>query len=330
MMGNVYKKSQFIGVAAITLFAVVAIFSLFFSASGLTAEFFARKPDIAKSSPDSIAPIADADTDGLSAEEELLLGTNPQSPDTDGDGFFDGEEVSQGTNPLKSTSFPYGYPKGPVLAQGGSNYSQAFVGTVLNDIAEYDRIFYTETTSTGEVRLQTAYQPEDIERVASLLAGGVLQNPDIALARAVREEDLRISQDNSRDAVLAYIASTFAVTSEKKTVQALEDFFNAYEKTALSAGGGLTPQLKKVALATLIPSLLHMEQELKNLSVPSTWTAMHKDQLAIIAGERIAISYLTADISTDPLKPLYAIALLDKVTQEWGMWKEKAQEMLKS
>ena len=317
------------GAAAITLFAAVAVFSLFSGTRGFVAGFFANKPKIAEKLSESIAPITDADMDGLSAEEETALGTNLQNPDTDGDGFFDGEEVAQGTNPLERTSYPAGTPRGPALALGENNYSQAFVGTVLNDIAENDRIFYTEATSTGEVRLRTAYQPEDIEQVAALLAGGILQNPDITAARMVRDEDLRISEDNSQEAVSAYLASAFAVTSEKKTVQAMQDFFNEYEKAVLSTGGGLTPRLRKVALATLIPALQRMEQELKNLAVPSQWAAMHKDQIAIIAGERTAISYLTADASADPLKPLYAVTLLDKVNQEWGAWKERAQEMLK-
>ena len=43
----------------------------------------------------------DSDGDGLTDEEELRLGTDPNNPDTDGDGLLDGEEVHRyKTNPL--------------------------------------------------------------------------------------------------------------------------------------------------------------------------------------------------------------------------------------
>ncbi len=42
----------------------------------------------------------DSDNDGLSDEEEKILGTDPQNPDTDGDGYTDGEEVRNGYSPL--------------------------------------------------------------------------------------------------------------------------------------------------------------------------------------------------------------------------------------
>jgi len=40
------------------------------------------------------------DDDGLSAERERLVGTDPTDPDTDGDGLGDGKEVELGTDPL--------------------------------------------------------------------------------------------------------------------------------------------------------------------------------------------------------------------------------------
>jgi gliding motility-associated-like protein len=42
----------------------------------------------------------DCDLDGLTNDEELLAGTDPNNPDTDGDSLQDGEEVNFGTNPL--------------------------------------------------------------------------------------------------------------------------------------------------------------------------------------------------------------------------------------
>ncbi|MFA7368854.1 MAG: choice-of-anchor Q domain-containing protein, partial [Kiritimatiellales bacterium] len=48
-------------------------------------------------------PDGDADGDGLSNAEELLLGTDPLNPDTDGDTMPDGWEVANGFDPLNSS-----------------------------------------------------------------------------------------------------------------------------------------------------------------------------------------------------------------------------------
>ncbi len=46
----------------------------------------------------------DPDDDGLSNDDETVLGTNPYSMDTDGDGLTDGGEVRAGTDPLNPDS----------------------------------------------------------------------------------------------------------------------------------------------------------------------------------------------------------------------------------
>ena len=47
------------------------------------------------------ADILDTDSDGLSDELEIALGTDIHNPDTDGDSYPDGLEVENGYNPLK-------------------------------------------------------------------------------------------------------------------------------------------------------------------------------------------------------------------------------------
>jgi len=49
-------------------------------------------------------PFHDSDGDGLSDQEEGLLGTNPDDPDSDDDGLSDGYEIAIGTYPLDSDS----------------------------------------------------------------------------------------------------------------------------------------------------------------------------------------------------------------------------------
>lgn len=46
----------------------------------------------------------DSDADGLTDEDESILGTDPNNPDTDGDGALDGTEVAAGTDPRNDDS----------------------------------------------------------------------------------------------------------------------------------------------------------------------------------------------------------------------------------
>ena len=60
----------------------------------------------------------DDDNDGLTDEEELLLGTSPLDTDTDGDGLSDFNEVGIGTNPLSRDSDGDGYSDSEEVADG--------------------------------------------------------------------------------------------------------------------------------------------------------------------------------------------------------------------
>ncbi|MDD3487029.1 MAG: hypothetical protein PHF35_01460 [Candidatus Moranbacteria bacterium] len=57
----------------------------------------------------------DTDQDGLTDQEERMLGTDPRNPDTDGDGYSDGKEVESGYDPLKPA------PGDKVVAETASN-----------------------------------------------------------------------------------------------------------------------------------------------------------------------------------------------------------------
>ena len=61
----------------------------------------------------------DIDGDGLSNEEEEILGTDPENPDTDGDGLSDREEVKiYHTNPLHEDTDGDGYLDGEEVEHG--------------------------------------------------------------------------------------------------------------------------------------------------------------------------------------------------------------------
>ncbi|GEM_PF-3067602 len=61
----------------------------------------------------------DTDGDGLTNDQELQLGTDPNKADTDGDGLSDGDEVNKyHTDPKKADTDGDGYPDGVEVQKG--------------------------------------------------------------------------------------------------------------------------------------------------------------------------------------------------------------------
>jgi len=76
-------------------------------------------PPPAEITPDVAAPAVDTDQDGLTDEEEIVLGADPNNPDTDGDGLFDREEVQvYKTDPLLADTDGDGYSDGSEVKNG--------------------------------------------------------------------------------------------------------------------------------------------------------------------------------------------------------------------
>jgi len=95
----------------------------------------------------AVAP--DADQDGLSNDEEMALGTDPNNRDTDGDGVSDGVEIAVGTSPLDPADFPVDLI--PI------EYVHPEV-TRIRDLLDFKGQYYltTETTLNTNRRLKRA------------------------------------------------------------------------------------------------------------------------------------------------------------------------------
>lgn len=326
-------KQKIIAGAILATCAGVTVFLFVLNTKNTISRPFAQTPQqsIAISHPSTeIDP--DADGDGLTDQEETkTYGTNPTNPDTDGDGYMDGEEVAQNTNPLQKEEYPTEPSIKSLVDEKNTNYSQAMVGTLLNDLAQNDRLFYTDATSTGDIKLYGQYQPEDINGISEAITKGFLQNDEIAKLRQIEDAKLTVSPDNSRAAVEQYMEKLLSITTEKNTIEEMDTFYKELEKSILTQSDRIyvDPHVVKLAQTTVIPALSLMEKKILSLPVPSAWREMHKDQIALAAGQRLAISYLIQP-SGDTLRPLYGMAMLQKIQQDSDAWKARAVEMLKS
>lgn len=106
----------------------------------------------------------DSDQDGLTDEQEALLGTDPNNPDTDGDGLGDGEEILiHGTNPAAVDSDSDGVPDGAEVIEGTLPIDPGSVGTAASaypapttTISETITVTATPALPTGPILIITA------------------------------------------------------------------------------------------------------------------------------------------------------------------------------
>jgi gliding motility-associated-like protein len=83
----------------------------------------------------------DGDNDGLSDNDELSLGTDPNNPDTDGDTINDGQEIDSGTDPLDFCSSIGGtIPAGEICGVVISNAILTADGDGVNDFFRIENI----------------------------------------------------------------------------------------------------------------------------------------------------------------------------------------------
>jgi hypothetical protein len=80
-------------------------------------------PPVVEQAPETVTPQPpppiDSDGDGLTDEEEKILGTNPNNPDSDNDELSDREEVKVYlTDPLNPDTDKDGYPDGHEVKNG--------------------------------------------------------------------------------------------------------------------------------------------------------------------------------------------------------------------
>jgi len=109
--------------------------------------------------------MADADSDGLVDEAELVIGTSVSNPDTDGDGLSDASEVEQGLDPLDDRGFPTGIigqlslmgePK-EITITGSALFPQkltAYVATGSHGLAIADVSQFNNPILLGQIALQ--------------------------------------------------------------------------------------------------------------------------------------------------------------------------------
>ncbi len=261
----------------------------------------------------------DSDNDGLPDWQEELYGTDPNNPDTDGDGYSDSQEVELSRN-------PYPLPLGEKynITQKILN-QEALQNVLLSYLSQKAEYLESHPEISDPAQFSALTDPSIIKKMAEqsidesqdYLMGpnqehlsGLSEIFDISIS----DEQIKISEDNSKQAIQFYIyeisqwlnSDIFFLQNEALQIisYALEnhDFDN---------------------LDKLIKLNDEWIDQMKEITVPSSWKEIHKQGLAtIILFRNIFISL--RDMENDPFKAYYATEKLEELSYAWTELIKKA------
>jgi hypothetical protein len=266
----------------------------------------------------------DTDNDGLKDWQEDLFGTDPTNPDTDKDGFLDGEEISSNHNPLvKSpgdTQIFYPLPLGDkynvtkkVLSDENLDTLFASYFSQKNQYLDSNPQIDSQETFSANVNKSTISEMwkralGDLYSVLTEKAITELETIPGVFDITVIDNDINISQDNSKEAIQTYIdqvsailyASNFFLKEEASTA-----ITKAFEEDDFSQ------------LDTLIKENDARIEQAKEIPAPSTWKDIHKKGLELTLLVR-NIYVALRDVYDDPLKAYIASNKLEEFPLTWN------------
>ena len=279
--------------------------------------------------------LKDSDNDGLKDWEEELFHTDLLNPDTDGDGYLDGEEVDSGHNPLvkapgdKLTFYPM--PLGEKYNITQKVLSDEIIDALLDSytlqkaeyIEDHSEIYSPETFSASikestiqemSLRAWVDIYPILLEKAEQTIS----EMPEI-FEIEVTDEDIRISEDNSLQAIKSYLAQISSFLNSDVFFlqeQAFQALISAFENNNFSQ----LDELIKINDAKI--------EKAKEIIVPSTWKEIHKQGLELtLLIRNIFVSF--RDSPDDPFKAQMAYPEFENFVDAWNNLMKKAINLAK-
>lgn len=247
----------------------------------------------------------DVDHDGLKDAEEAVWGTDPYNPDTDGDGFLDGEEIASGHNPLYADNDSLSQQKEFLGLNSTQRLAQAITGGILS----------------GD--LKSGIDPKIFAQSVDSVATATVYSTLTALEGVeVGEDEINISNDNSKEAQEKYLEIIFNSISEDimtmvfKQSREIGILFSADQEA--DAGQLYSDQQKEDIKTKFLQYAVKFQKsydELKETPVPSKWTDIHQKILTLLKKlELYHRSIALAD--SDSLKQMIVLGNLQNVYME--------------
>jgi len=275
----------------------------------------------------------DTDNDGLRDWEEELFKTDPRNPDTDGDGYLDGEEVNSGHNPLvkapddKLAFHPlplggkYNLTKKVMDEDAIESFLKSYILEKGEYIIDHPEIYspesfnaVTEESTIKEMATRALAQayPQLLQKAEDAIS----EIPDLFDIK-ITENDLNIKEDNSKQAIQLYLSRAYSIINPG-------DFFLG-ERVLQSLVFALRDS-DFSELETVIAEANNRIEQVKLITVPSSWKEIHKQGLKLALTIRnIFVSF--RDIENDPLKAYIALEELEDIPNNWNDLMEEAIDL---
>ena len=272
----------------------------------------------------------DSDNDGLPDWQEELYRTDPNNPDTDGDGYLDGQEVDLGRNPRVKTPGDelifYPLPLGEKynITQKILN-QEALQNVLLSYLSQKAEYLESHPEINDPAQFSALTDPSIIKEMIERSIDdsydylmGPNQEHLSELSEifdiSISDEQIKISEDNSKQAIQFYI---FEIS------QWLNSDIFFLQNEALQIISYALENQDFDNLDKLIKLNDEWIDQMKEMTVPSSWKEIHKQGLAtIILFRNIFISL--RNMENDPFKAPYAVEKLEELTSSWTELIKKA------
>lgn len=242
----------------------------------------------------------DSDSDGLLDWEEALWNTDINNPDTDRDSSSDKQEADNGYDPLDPLSNEKTGKKGEPR-----EFIIPDISDSINFTKEMAKISGFQVFQAGtegsqlDISDSLNFLDEDANKeLAGYIAGF---NPRVS------ERELKISSDNSREAVGKYIQEFIRAQlpiPHDDSGQTLGDILNEAAQTK---------DFKK--LDEFINYFERTIGNLKNLVIPSDFLSVHKKKIELLMSTK-RICESVKEIDKDPLKTIFGLQQYGKIEKE--------------
>lgn len=265
------------------------------------------KEKIAACSPEPNNKNKDSDNDGLNDWEEAAWKTDPCKADSDGDGYLDGEEVFSGYNPLKPApgdELPNHNPDN--LRPLPANLTQA----LSQELAQ--KILKGEIEPLDTDVLELSPNENNYAAVSAAIQETINKSLEEFSLPDISDTEIKISSDNSPAAIDTYSQQIVAainnqaaktkIDQETKFESEAQIFYTAIKDNNFDE------------VDKNIDFYQEVYEDIKQISVPSDFKDLHKEQLGIfwIMGN---IFQAVKGINEDPIKTSLALEQY-KITNE--------------
>ncbi len=162
-----------------------------------------------------------------------------------------------------------------------------------------------------------------IDLISGNLAPNILKNNqiDFNLISSISNTELKISQDNSREAKVKYLEATIEINKKD---------FAGFNKSYFGVILDVFQKLDSSSATQLADIYKNLANDYLNLNVPADWVNIHKDIIIYYKNAEIVYRAM-ANYSNDPIKGYLALetvnGLVEKVDQLQNTIIKKAQEI---